>query len=549
MLGEWSSICGVRHRLADALIPVALILGVVLLYRKVTRLWWTWDDAYLLHIAATHAVRDQFIDGSIWLSMPQQLFTPLLTASYGALLAAFGANPRPFYFVQLAEVALTGAALYLTLRLWLSRGAAACAAMVFLTGVPVCVMVSELMLMHYVESVLLAIVSVALFTLALRRGQVAWSVVSAVVYLAAMLAKEIAVPLLVLLALLPEGDWRNRVRRLWPHGAALAIYLVWRRAVLGRLVGGSGWVFEPADVPQLVGRTLVNMVRTFAGPALWIGIPLLIVMACGIALRLRSRRDVARIIIALVLAVAPIIPVAHKYEKRFSYVTWLCAAIVFASGIETLRNRRVAAALMIAAPALSLAVNRQEWSGEYRRAMRMSDEGRVFANIGVNDFLRKPSIPPGTMYQLHWLKKSLLLRGSGSLWFFDDLYLCRHERPGRVFGYDERSRTVVEITSQIDEIARRYCASIRDNAPLAAHFHFKRGVLRWELGPYDRGAYSVVVGDGFNAYDVGARDALQTVGLKSLVFRVRYASPEGWVTYSPELSLDFGREQDLSWRR
>jgi hypothetical protein len=34
-----------------------------------------------------------------------------------------------------------------------------------------------------------------------------------------------------------------------------------------------------------------------------------------------------------------------------------------------------------------------------------------------------------------------------------------------------------------------------------------------------------------------------------LTLRVRYESPDGWVTYSPELALDFARQPDLVWHR
>jgi hypothetical protein len=268
-------------------------------------------------------------------------------------------------------------------------------------------------------------------------------------------------------------------------------------------------------------------------------------------LRLRSRFDALAVALAFAVAIAPIFPVATQYENRFAYVSWLCAAIVFASGTETVRNRRLAAAMMIGAPLLGVVVNRQAWKGEFNHAMRMSDEGRVFMDLGGGDFLRAPAIPPGTMFEVEWIKENLLHRAAGSRWFFDDLYLCSGERPRRVFGFDERSRTVREITADIPAIASRYCASIRPNEPLVAHFHYQKanGLLRWDLGPYDQGAYGVVVDNGFLSYDVKRRDVLQMTGMKLLSFRVRYRSPRGWATYSPELTLHFDRDQDLTWRR
>src|SRR5205823_11063218 len=123
-----------------------------------------------------------------------------------AKLALFGPEPEPFYAVQLAEIALTAAALFLTLGLCLPRAAAATAALLFITGPPICTVATQLMLMHYLESIFLAIVSAALFTIGMRRNGRFWDALSALTYLGAMLAKEIAVPLPLVLLVLPEND-------------------------------------------------------------------------------------------------------------------------------------------------------------------------------------------------------------------------------------------------------------------------------------------------------------------------------------------------------
>jgi hypothetical protein len=539
----------VRRKLADVLLVAAILLTVALLYRKVTRLWWIFDDTYLLHIASEHRLLDSFTDSSLWLSMPQQLFTPLLTASYHAELALFGANPVPFHVVHLIELAAIAVALAFALRIWMSRAAAACAAFLFLAGTPAAVMAAQLMLMHYIESVILSIVAAALFAHAVRSGRKLPVIVSALLYLLAMLAKEIAVPLLPVLLILPERDLRARLRAVWPHGLALAIYLAWRYAILGK-IGGYVWTFGPREIPLLLLRTIARIFGTFAGPRLAIGIPFVLIVLFGMLLRLRSRFSVLAITVAFAAAIGPILPVAVYYDHRFAWCAWICAAIVFAAGADTLRNRRLALSLMIAAPLIGAMVNRQQWKNEFALAKRMSDEGRVFIDLGAGDFIRMPAITPGVMFQVAWVKEFLLHRPPGTLWFYDDLYLCSGQRPRRVFGFDERTKEVREMTAQIPAIASRYCASFRSNEPLEIHAHFneQRRLLTWDLGPYSDG-YTFVSGNGFLAYEVERHGGLQLFGMKDVTFRVRYRSPQGWVTYSPELSLDFSRDRDLTWRR
>jgi hypothetical protein len=473
-----------------------------------------------------------------------------LTTSYDAELALFGLNPVPFYVLHLIELAAIAVALAFALRLWMSRAAAACAAFLFLVGTPVAVMAAQVMLMHYIESVILSLAAATLFARAMRSGRKTPLIASALLYLLAMLAKEIAVPLLLVLLILPERDVRARLRAVWPHGLALIIYFAWRYAILGKLAGGYVWTFGPSDVPLLLVRTVARIAATFAGPRLAIGIPFVLLILFGILLRLRSRFSVVAIAVAFAAAIGPIIPVAVYYEHRFAWCAWICAVIVFAAGTDTLRNRWLALSLMIAAPLLGAVVNRQQWKSEFTLAKRMSDEGRVFTDLEAGDFIRMPAITPGVMFQVAWVKEFLLHRPPGTLWFYDDLYLCSGQRPKRVFGFDERTKEVREMTAQIPAIASRYCGSFRPNEPLGIHLHYNQGrhLLTWDLGPYDDG-YTFVVGKGFLAYEVKRHGGLQLFGMKEQTFRVRYRSPRGWVTYSPEMTVDFSRDRDFAWRR
>jgi len=538
-----------NRRWIDALLIAAILVTVALLYHKVTRLWWIWDDTYLLHIVSEHRMLDYFAGGSVWRSMPQQLFTPLLTTSYEAELALFGPNAVAFHVVHLIELAALAIALAFALRLWMSRAAAACASFLFLVGTPTVVMASELMLMHYIESVILSILAAALFARAMRSGRKLPLIASALLYFLAMLAKEIAIPVLLVLLILPERDFRARLRAVWPHGLALIIYFAWRFAILGKVIGGYVWTFGLAELPLLLMRTIARIVGTFAGPRLAIGIPFVVLIVFGMLLRLRSRFSVVAIAVAFTAAIGPIIPVAVYYDHRFAWCAWICTAIVFAAGADTLRDRRLALSIMIAAPLLGAVVNRQQWKSAFDLAKRLSDEGIVFRDLEAGDALRMPATVPGVMFQVEWVKEFLLHRPAGTLWFYDDLYLCSGQKPRRVFGFDERTKQVREITAEIPAIASRYCASFRD-APLKLHFHYEasRHLLNWDLGPYEDG-YTFVAGNGFLAYEVERHGGLQLFGMKDQTFRVRYRSPAGWVTYSPELTLDFSRDRDLTWQR
>src|SRR5207253_3163906 len=106
-----------------------------------------------------------------------------------------------------------------------------------------------------------------------------------------------------------------------------------------------------------------------------------------------------------------------------------------------------------------------------------------------------------------------------------------------------------DVTSRISQVTRDYCGGLRLSAPLVVEFHHRGVVLAWRFGPYRDGSWRLVMGYGTQAYEVSSRDAFRLPGVSALKLRVRYESPQRWVTYSPEISLDFVNHPDFLWRR
>ena len=523
----------------EALACASLAAAVVLLYRKVTRLWWTYDDAYLIHIASVRRWTEYFANGDVWRSMPQHLFTPLLTVSYDSELSAFALNARRWYAVQLVELALAAICVYFALRLWLAIAPALTGALLFVAGVPLCSIVTELMLVHYLESVALAAVATILFVRSLRDRRVWLLFFSAAVYLAAMLAKEIAVPLPLLLVALPDRDLRGRIRSLVPHALALVAYAIWRYEMLHTLFGGYGWAVT--SVTTLIA-TLPWKVALAFGPAA-------AVMLAGIVWGLRSRRGMVLFLIGGLIAVAPIAPVSSHMERRFAVAAWLWWCAAFAFGAARLRLRLMHAVLCLSLVAVILN-NRYEWKSVFGTSLRMSDEARVFFDAGSDALLRAPVVPPAAMGELRWLKEDYAHRAGGAGWFYDDIYLCEHGAASkRVLQYDDRTRSVADVTPRIASITANFCGRIRPDAPISADFHHRGETLFWKFGPYSDGTWRVVLGGGIQAFDVPAEEAFRLGDLPGISMRVRYTSPAGWTAYSPELALDFVHHPDFAWHR
>ena len=119
----------------------------------------------------------------------------------------------------------------------------------------------------------------------------------------------------------------------------------------------------------------------------------------------------------------------------------------------------------------------------------------------------------------------------------------------RVWTYDAKTKSIIEITSRVQDMTKRYCGSIRNDVPLSVRFHFVEPAFFWDLGPYEKGKYTALLADGFQAFEVPSKEALNLRGISSLPIRIRYDSPDGWTTYSPRFDLDLKRQPNFEWHR
>ena len=531
---------------------LTLALLVWLLYGSVAGLWWTFDDFFCIRFLGEESPLGYLVSPGLW--RQHRMFTPFLLLSFEADMAFFGLRPAAFYVHQLVALAAASVGLFWLLRLWLAPGLALLASLLFLLGVPTGAWVQEILVRHYVEGLIFATVSVGLFVRSLREERAKLGLLSAVSYLAAILCKEIYVPLLGLLLILPERDLRMRIRRSSAHFAVLAGYLAWRYAILGTLLGGYGWTTRPEELSSLLLSLPGRAGASLVGGSALASAALIAALAAGLgAAFFRQPRAALLFLGALLLALAPVLPVSRSFHARYGGLAWLAVAVAFAFGIRALLERgagfRVLAAVLAAiAVGAAYAASRSRWNESFARAEQMSAEGKFFLRMEGNELLRHPLVPPAAMKELRWLKEEHLGLPRGAGWFADDLYLCETPREaGRVWQYRRATHSIAEVTSLLPGIRSGYCSNFRD-VPLYADFWYEGGNFFWELGPYETGQYAIVYGDGIEKFDVAPRAGYRHHAAV-LTLRVRYEAPEGWVAVTPDISLDLRTDRRARWER
>lgn len=408
-----------------------------------------------------------------------------------------------------------------------------------------------LMVRHYFESLALAALAAAAYVAALRLARLRWAVLSAALYLLAMLEKEVAVPLLLLLPLVPEGDRRRRLLSAAPHAGALLAYLLYRGWLREPWAAGYGWAVEPGDYAALVlslPRKLAAALAGGATPAGWVLLAVLLAAAAVLA-----GRGWLRLGAALAAAILPIVPVSTQMQPRFALAAWgvLAASVAFAAARLARRGPRgrwLAGALAAAALAGAAAAGRSTWRERFAELERMSLENRFFARTGERDVLSHPASAASTLNELQRLRSLAGAGAASGAWFRDDLYLCLGRANGRrLWEFDAGAGAVREVAAESRAARERACGEVRWDAPLEARFTWREQGLFWRLGPYSTPAYAIVFGDGAESIPVPPRGGYR-IAAPDVALRVRYADPGGWLTYSPELRLERGGPE-RSWRR
>lgn len=315
------------------LIPVI----VVVLFGGVLDMWWGADDPMVLWHDSQHGPLNTFLDPEVWRSFNPASLTPWLLMSLDSDLALFGLEPAGFYLHQLVGLAAAALVLFACLRLFLSPVASAAGVVVLLTAPASVEIASNLATRHYVEGLVFACLSFFLFVLSIRRSSRSLQLLAAACFALALTAKEIFVPLPIVLAFLPEGDPRTRLRRLGPFALIGGIYFGWRFWMLGSFGGGYRDRFVPS------GAEIVAWLRTtvegndFSTDVLLAGG--LAVVICGAVALVGCSAGWRWFWVGFACCVVlPVVPVVHVFSSRHAFGVAVFAAAVVAALVDRLTD-------------------------------------------------------------------------------------------------------------------------------------------------------------------------------------------------------------------
>lgn len=519
--------------------------------------FWRGDDTQILLHALRYSWWEYFFDSKIWQSLSPANLTPWVSLSFDFDLALFGLNPAGFYGHQLLVLAaVVVAGLYLA-ALWLKPYQAFISGGIFLFGMPVESVVSQLMARHYLEGLLFSLLAVYFFIRFLREEKRYQLLITTLAYVLAMTAKEIYVPLGLLLLCL---HWQHRglsmLSRVVPLLLVMAAYVVWRSLMLDTLVSGySEPSYFSVSYWQAVWHSFTQFPRILFGR--YAG---LVMGVYGVVLSLyffyhRRHLILAGVLSSLVLL--PLVPLVQfpgiSAPDRYLLLPWTVWCFSFTWFLFRIPSTTHIGmqGVQVSALIIVLAVvvhNQVQFTDSLHQRTTTSDVQMRFAWTQDDRVAFIPTrIISGALWGLNGLVeiKQQFDGGRLSPTAVVDLIFLKEEKS--LFEYDPNCGCMRDVSAaQADKIAE-FKQQQRPDAPLSLFMRNRQGLIDWQFTPYTDGQYRVV-SPRIGSYRMSQQGRLRSSIKQSSRFYLLYISEEGWRTYSPELILTADGEI-LDWTR
>lgn len=555
-----------------ALVGLALLAWVGLLNAGVLAAGWRWDDTQILLHAHQYSIWQDFLVPQIWQQFSPANLTPWLIFSFEVDMALFGLNPTFFYIHQLLAIWAAGCLMYLCLTLWCRPLFAVGGALLFLSGLPVMLVAEQLMTRHYIEGLVFSLMALYAFVMHLRYNSRVALLFALLMYVLAVSAKEIYVPLPAVLLVLPASQWRARLRAAAPFFLVTAIYALWRSFMLDSVSGGYVDSSEYLSVGFVsdVLQAFMRFPALLAGSAAWVLVLVLMVLWGGCLFQSLKQGKVPWL--ALVIAAAVLLPLAPLVRSpgitladRYLLLPWAVVSFSMAwcasrlAGVVNVRSP-VAGDAIRALPFLAIPlviplviVMTLLHAFPVRQAVAASgkefDVQAVFLWNHDNSVAYLPSHHALNAFWFATGLQTLKQRITGlssPVAVVDEMYLTQVD-VDRLFTYQSDCQCMQDVTGQIAELRAQFFDRTRESEPLSLTYSYQQGYFAWQFGPWQEGSYHVV-SDRLGVLPLPASGRLRVTLEDNVPFYLRYTSAQGWVTYSA-LQRVVHDSPDVNWSR
>lgn len=546
--------------------------------------FWLYDDPFILRFLDRHSFFAYALKPEVWKEFSSAHFTPLVVLSYAFDYHLFGLDHQWFYLHSIFSLWLLAVLVYAAARLYTSWWAALAGVIFLVVSRPFASAAEILMFRHYVEGGVLACAFFLLFVLALRKNSFSLAVPSSLFYFLSMTAKEVYIPLALLVLFLPEQTWRLRVRMAVPLIPAGIVYFAWRWWMLGSPIGGfSGMQAFSLDNSTwhqlfLIFQYLFNALAENSGYAMIPGALILFILLFSL-LTASLKKNISLTLFAgacLFCLCLPLLPVAgyltalHVMEMRFAFAAAVLISVLTAAAFSYSHqlfsfspSLQKAWIFLLIVIIIGLGISNRAWLMEQRDAniIPMTREGLFLWNHDGSGVLVRSSSLLGTHYYANLDFFARREQGSGLPVVIGDgpgllsSVGSSTDEPVRFYRYDSQLKAVKEKTGQISK-RRQPWLEAHKPPDFNVSFQVRKGHFNLHLASREKGGrFFILIGYLPNVYcDAFLLGPGNDISFKgnffaglSGYFRFGWKSDDGIVSLSPEWWVDFGTESWIKW--
>lgn len=300
-----------RWKAKQARICIAVIVTVIVVrfFGVVVHGYFITDAAFLIESAVANEWLDLFVDPGTWQRVSTAFQMPLQIVSLGLDHWLFGLEPRGYFLHQLSSLTVATILAWNFLRRIMSAPVALGVVTAWLCSPVAESLALHLMNRHYVEGLILALLSATAFDNHVREKGRIWFGLAWLAWIASMTAKEIFVPLPLLLLVVA----RYRLGK-WPVHVLPAFLIGWAGFVAWRF-----FILDPANfLVAYGGMEQFEVTRSLKQVSITLGTPLLIaVIIAMLVMIIIWRRHLSLLTVAAVALLVPIIPVSDNIAPRY----------------------------------------------------------------------------------------------------------------------------------------------------------------------------------------------------------------------------------------
>ncbi len=438
---------------------------------------------------------------------------------------------------------------------FLSPFVAALSLSLFVASVPLCDAANHLMTRHYIEGLIFALISIYLFMKAQEKDDANFFYGSAFFYFLACLAKEVYVPLIVIMMAFPPPIMKSRLKSLYPFLVVAVGYTLWRFYMLN----SSGMLSAYPHIP-VTGKDIfylpLSIIKTMGWDSIWqLMMAGLLSVAFVLHILKNNWRSNAFILLIAICVILPIMPVASTLYSRYLFLFSFVYFIGIGLGLQYLfeapflRTFKTEMVVIIAVVSIMVSIFhvQQNIRGWQAYGKEISVEGKfLLYNNDPNNLL--VTAHGHCYWAFSALRKTVLGLPQGASYCIRDC-VCPYLYPDKQVWVNINGQ-LFKYSGKMEKEKPEDCGDKRE---LKIDFSYTKGKLKWQFGPYKEGKYSIFL-KGWDSGLIQVKregEMDREFDLEKDYVIVKYESYEGWKTYSPVLKFNriSSHNGRMNWRR